>query len=151
MIGIRRGATGKGFTLVELLVVVTILGILVAVVGVNVLRHPDKARRNAAKLQITNLVHALEEFYIDTGSYPSTDEGLKALVQKPMDADIAELWQGPYLKEMRIPKDPWRHDYLYRQPGTDGTDLDIVCYGKDGVEGGEGFNKDITNHTLDEI
>lgn len=144
----KRTGSAIGFTLVELLVVVTILGILVTVVGVNVLRHPDKARRTAAKAQIVQFKHALEEFNIDTGIFPGTDEGLKALVEKPLDPDAAARWGGPYLE--RIPKDPWGRDYVYRVPGADGSDYDIVCYGKDGVDGGEGVSKDITNHNLDE-
>lgn len=140
----------SGFTLVELLVVVTILGILVAVVGVNVLRHPDRARQTAAETQIAIFVQALDEFYIHTGVHPTGEEGLKALVETPMDADLARNWDGPYLRKRSIPKDPWGRDYVYRQPGRDGTDYDITCYGKDGVEGGEGVNKDITNHNIGE-
>ncbi len=150
MKGLKRTASRRGFTLVELLVVVTILGILVAVVGVNVLRHPDRARRAAAKTQIAIFGEALDEFYITTGVHPSTEEGLKLLVEKPMDADMAAGWDGPYLRRRTVPKDPWGRDYVYRAPGRDGTDYDIICYGKDGVEGGEDVNKDITNHNLDE-
>ncbi|NQT83841.1 type II secretion system major pseudopilin GspG [bacterium] len=150
MKGLKSVGNRRGFTLVELLVVVTILGILVAVVGVNVLRYPDKARRSAAKAQIAQFKSALDSFYLDTGTYPTNDEGLKALVEAPMDADISADWDGSYLAEARVPKDPWRHEYVYRQPGEDGTDFDIICYGKDGVEGGEGVDKDITNHNLDE-
>ena len=148
MKGLKRDRNGRGFTLVELLVVVTILGILVAVVGVKVLRHPDRARRVAAKAQITNFKKALEEFFIDTGEYPTNEEGLRALVEKPMDADAASRWSGPYFE--KIPKDPWGRDYIYRRPGADGSEFDVICYGKDGVEGGEAVDRDITNHNLDE-
>jgi general secretion pathway protein G len=149
MNGLRRAKGTKGFTLVELLVVVTILGILVAVVGVKVIHQPDKARVRAAAVQIVNFKQALEEYYIETGTFPGSEEGLKALVDKPMDADVAINWGGPYID--KIPKDPWGREYIYRCPGIDGSDYDIICHGKDGVEGGEGFAKDITNHNLDEF
>jgi general secretion pathway protein G len=139
----------RGFTLVELLVVVTILGILVTVVGLNVLRHPDRARQAAAKTQIAIFKQALGEFYIDTGAFPSNEEGLRSLVEKPLDSDLSARWAGPYIE--KVPRDPWGRDYLYRLPGTSNTDFDVVCYGKDGVDGGEGVSKDITNHNLDEI
>jgi len=148
---LANGKRNRGFTLVELLVVVTILGILSTVVFLNVLRHPDKARQTAAKTQIGIFEQAIETFYIDTGGYPSNEEGLKALVEKPMDSDVAARWDGPYLKKKKTPKDPWGREYLYRQPGTNNTDFDIICYGKDGADGGEGVNKDITNQNLDEI
>ena len=94
--------------------------------------------------------NALGHFYIDTGRYPTNEEGLKALVEKPVGAHGASTSDGPYLL-LRVPRDPWGRDYLYRQPGTNNTNFDIICYGKDSVEGGEGLNKDITNHNLDEI
>lgn len=144
----RHRETRSAFTLVELLVVVTILGILVAVVGVKVIHQPDKARVGAAATQISIFKKALDEYYIETGTFPSTEEGLRALVEKPLDPDVAQTWGGPYME--KIPKDPWRRDYIYRCPGTEG-DYDIICYGKDGVEGGEGYGRDITNHTLDEF
>lgn len=106
------------------------------------------ARRVTAKAQIADFKHGLEKFYIDVGRYPSGEEGLKILVQKPMDADIGDAWEGPYFD--KIPKDPWGHEYIYRQPGADGSDFDIICYGKDGVQGGEDVNKDITDKNLDE-
>jgi general secretion pathway protein G len=109
----------------------------------------DKARQVAAKIQIAILKHTLEEFYIDTGTYPSGEEGLRALVEKPSDPDGAPSWNGPYLDV--IPKDPWGGEYVYRRPGAEGADFDIICYGKDGVEGGEGVNRDITNHNLHDI
>jgi general secretion pathway protein G len=111
-------------------------------------RQEDRAARAAAKAQIAVMGMALEQFYIDTGRYPGTEEGLELLVQKPGDPDVAADWDGPYLREIR--KDPWGHDYIYLSPGATGADFDIICYGKDGIEGGEVFNSDITNHNLDE-
>ncbi|MDP2896229.1 MAG: type II secretion system major pseudopilin GspG [bacterium] len=145
----RNRKVRNAFTLVELLVVVTILGILVAVVGVKVIHQPDKARVRAAAVQIANFKSGLEQYYIETGTFPNTEEGLRALVEKPLDADVAATWGGPYLE--RIPKDPWQREYVYRCPGTEG-DYDIICLGKDGREGGdEAYAKDITNHNLDEF
>lgn len=148
MKGLQRERNRRGFTLVELLVVVTIIGILAAVVFRNIIRHPDRARQKAAKMQIVELKSALEEFYINTGTYPTGDEGLKALVERPLDVSVT-AWEGPYLP--KIPKDPWGREYVYRYPGASNADFDLICYGKDGVEGGEGVNQDITNHNLDEI
>lgn len=144
----KHRETRNAFTLVELLVVVTILGILVAVVGVKVIHQPDKARVKTAAVQIANFKDALVMYYNDIGSFPSTEEGLKSLVEKPLDPDAAASWGGPYME--KIPKDPWRRDFIYRCPGTEG-DYDIICYGKDGVDGGEDYGKDITSQNLDDF
>jgi len=140
----------SGFTLVELLVVVVILSIIVSVVGVSVLRRPDEARQGAAKTQIANFKGAINLYYIHTGKFPTTDQGLKALVEKPDDVEERK-WKGPYLDSNKVPSDPWDNEYVYQQPGSEGADYDIICYGKDGVQGGTGYDADITNHNLDEF
>ena len=146
----RRSKKRAGFTLIELLVVVVILGILVTLVGVNVLRHPDRARQTSAAAQIAYFKLALSTYYLHIGFYPTTAQGLQTLVTSP-PGDTAIRWDGPYLDATKVPLDPWDREYVYRSPGSEGTDYDIVCYGKDGTSGGDGYNKDITNHNLDEL
>jgi general secretion pathway protein G len=136
----RSNRGQKGFTLIELLVVVIIIGMLAALVGPRFIGKTGPARQQAAKTQIENFGMALDMFRLDTGRYPSTDEGLKALREKPSSA---ERWEGPYLKK-ELPLDPWGKPYTYRSPGDHG-DYDIMSYGLDGVEGGEGENQDIVS------
>jgi len=148
MKGLRGPGNRKGFTLVELLVVVTIISILAGVVGFNSLRHLHKARQSKAKAQIASFKGALGGFYTDVGRYPTEQEGgLNALVEKPLSEE-ADGWDGPYMD--KIPKGPWKGEYEYRLH-DDGESFDIICLGKDRKEGGEGVNTDITNHNLDEI
>jgi general secretion pathway protein G len=132
----KRGQ--KGFTLIELLVVVIILGMLAALVVPKFIGRTGPARQQAAKTQMGNFEMALDMFRLDTGRYPTTDEGLKALREKPSGV---ERWEGPYLKK-ELPLDPWGKPYVYRSPGDHG-DYDIMALGLDGVEGGEGENQDI--------
>jgi len=126
-----------GFTLIELLVVVLILGLLAALVGPRMFGQLGKAKLQAAKAQIALLGTALDAFRLDIGRYPTTAEGLKALRQK---VGSRGGWSGPYLPKA-IPKDPWGRDYIYRCPGTHG-DYDLLSYGSDGVQGGEGEKAD---------
>ncbi len=129
-----------GFTLIELLVVMLILGLLAALVGPKLFGKVGKAKIKAAKAQISLLEDALDAFRLDVGRYPTTDEGLQALVEQPSGV---EKWDGPYLKK-KVPKDPWDHDYIYKCPGEHG-DYDLYSLGADGEEGGEGENADITS------
>jgi len=131
----------KGFTLIELLVVVIIIGVLAAFVGPKIIGRVGQSQVTAAKNQIGALESSLDMFFIDNGRYPTTEEGLEALNTKP---DGAKKWRGPYLKK-KLPKDPWGNDYIYRCPGNDGRDYDIISYGADGEEGGEGDNADIVS------
>ncbi len=109
-------------------------------------RVPEHVRRVQAMAQVAVFMQALDEYYIDTGTLPTKEEGLRVLVESPPDSGAAASWQGPYLRSLT--KDPWGNDYHYRVPGIDGTDYDIISYGRDGIEGGEGPDADISNHDL---
>jgi len=126
-----------GFSLIELIVVLVILGLLATVVGPRVMDRLGKGKVDIAKMQIAELGNALDLFRFDVGRYPTSSEGLDALVTNPG----VENWSGPYLKKS-VPKDPWNREYHYRCPGEHG-DFDLYSLGADGVEGGEGENVDI--------
>ncbi len=131
----------RGFTLVEILVVITIIGLIMGLVGPRVLNYLTESKAKAAKIQIESFASALDLFYLDTGRYPTSSEGLGALVQRP--GSIAS-WNGPYVKGGTIPNDPWGNPYVYRSPGQHGT-YDLISYGSDGQEGGTGAASDITS------
>ena len=135
-----RKRKDAGITLIELLVVMVIIALFAAIVGTRVGRNVDKAKQVAAKSQIAEYESALEQFKLDVGHYPSTEEGLQVLRTKP---ENAPNWDGPYLKKEVAP-DPWGHPYVYRLPGTHG-DFDLISYGADGQQGGDGDNADIVN------
>ncbi len=136
-----------GFTLIEIMVVVVILGLLAAVVVPNVIARVEEARRTTAKTQIETIVTALEMYRLHNGVYPTTQQGLEALVKKPTTAPVPKRYPNePYIKS--IPEDPWKNPYIYRCPGEIGA-YDIVSAGPDGEEGGEGKNADITNHNAE--
>lgn len=137
----RRGSAG--FTLIEIMVVMTIIGLLMALVGPRFMRAVGRAETGAARAQIELLGTALDTYRLDVGRYPNTQEGLAALIQKPSFS--ADRWDGPYLKKMEVPRDPWNRPYLYRSPGEGGRPYDIVSYGADGAPGGEGDNRDIVS------
>jgi general secretion pathway protein G len=137
-------AAEAGFTLVEMLVVITIIGLIMALVAPRVLNYLAESKVKAAKIQIESLGSALDLYYLDEGHYPSTAEGLAALVQHPEDSSTT--WNGPYLKGAVVPADPWGNAYVYRSPGEHGP-YDIVSYGADGHEGGTGTASDITSWT----
>jgi general secretion pathway protein G len=131
----------SGFTLVEMLVVIAIIGLVMGLVGPRVLSYLGEAKVKTAKIQIESFGSALDLFSLDVGRYPSTGEGLAALVERPANAPA---WNGPYLKNATVPADPWGHAYLYRVPGEKGP-YQIVSLGSDGQEGGTGTAADITN------
>jgi len=130
----------RGFTLLELLVVIVIIGLLAAYVGPRYFSQLGKSERQAAKAQIEGFGKALDAYRLDTGRYPATEQGLNALVQKPNDEP---KWNGPYLQK-EVPLDPWGKPYVYRVPGQNGMDFDLLATGKDGQLGGEGDNADIS-------
>jgi len=121
-----------------MLVVVVIIGLFVALVAPNLWRNVDKANVTKARAQIDSLMTALGTYKLDTGLFPTTEQGLQALRTKPADA---ALWNGPYM-DKDIPKDPWGHDYIYKFPGDHGDGPDIICLGQDGQPGGEGCAAD---------
>ena len=132
-----------GFSLIELLVVLVIIGLLLALIGPDVVKNIGPAKQKAAKAQIELFSVALDNYKIHTGEYPTTEQGLEALIKQPPGV---KNWKGPYLKKKVIPKDPWGNDYIYKCPGEHNKDsYDLYSYGKDGQKGGEGENKDITN------
>ncbi len=133
----RRGSligAEDGFTLVEILVVITIIGLIMGLVGPRVLNYLSQSKVKAATIQIQSFASSLDLFYLDSGRYPTTAEGLAALVQRPGGATA---WNGPYLKNSAVPNDPWGHPYIYRSPGQHGA-YDIVSNGSSGQEGGTG-------------
>ena len=133
----------KGFTMIEIMLVVIIIGILAAMVIPNLAGRGEQARRAAAKADIeSNLAAALDLYELDNGRYPTTEQGLVSLLQRPTAPPEPLHWKGPYLKKKRIPQDPWGHDYLYAAPGKSNIEeYDLSSYGKDGVESSD----DITN------
>ena len=136
----RRAA---GFTLIEIMVVIVILGILAALIVPKVISRPDEARIIAAKQDVATLAQALRLYKLDNLAYPSTDQGLQALVARPASAPVPANWKaGGYLE--RLPKDPWGRDYRYLNPGRRG-EIDIFSLGADGEPGGEGNDADIGN------
>lgn len=132
----------EGYTLIEMLVVLTIISMIVGLVGPRVLNYLGQSRVKTARLQIENLSSALDLFYMDTGRYPTTSEGLTALVQRPSDV---EVWNGPYIKGSRVPLDPWANPYQYRSPVSYSPPYEIISLGSDGHEGGSGTAADISN------
>jgi general secretion pathway protein G len=132
--------SSSGFTLIELIVVVVIIGLLAGLVLPQFIRQEEKAKLKATRAQIELLATALDTFRLDVGRYPTSEEGLQALRQKPGGLD---RWDGPYLKK-DLPLDPWGKPYNYKSPGDHGP-YDVTSYGADGVPGGDGDNRDITS------
>lgn len=133
--------TQKGFSLIELLVVLVILGLLAGIVGPQILKHIGRAKSDSAKLQIQDLSSALDLYYLEVGEYPTAEQGLEALVEQPKDVIN---WNGPYLKKKRVPLDPWKQPFHYVYPGHHGA-YDLFSLGKDNREGGEKEDRDIVS------
>ena len=140
----------RGFTLIELMVVIVILGILATFIVPNIMGTPDEARQQKAKVDISAVETALKMYKLHNSVYPSTEQGLQALVEPPTTGVVPKRYkEGGYLEKSKLPKDPWGNDFVYLCPGVHG-EFDIVSYGADGVPEGEGANKDINNWELDE-
>jgi general secretion pathway protein G len=142
----RAGSRGSeaGFTLVEMLVVIAIIGLIMGLIGPRVLNYLSESKVKAAKIQLQSFASALDLYFLDAGRFPSSAEGLAALVRQTPGV---AAWNGPYLKGGSVPNDPWSHAYIYRSPGERGP-YDILSYGSDGQEGGSGLAADISLESL---
>lgn len=144
----RMSHNEKGFTLIEIMVVIVILAMLAALVGPRIMGRSDDAKIADAKVQIKNIETGLKLYKLDNGVYPTTDQGLQALVEKPSVGQPPKNYRAEgYLESKKIPKDPWGNDYVYLAPGEHG-DYDLCSLGADGAKGGEGKNADICNYSL---
>lgn len=139
----------KGFTLIEVMVVLVILGMLATFLAPKILNRTDDARLTQAKNDIITMESALDLYKLDNGFYPTTEQGLKALVAKPESDPQPRNWKtGGYIKATDVPTDPWGNPFIYRSPGDDSRDYEIISLGGDGKEGGTGMNADIKNYEL---
>lgn len=142
---VKRFKSKKGFTLIELLVVILILGLLAGIVGPRLFGHTDKAKQTKARVQIENLSSAIKMYKLDNGFFPTTEQGLEALVTEPQSEPLPKSWKkGGYLAKNKVPLDPWKNEYVYLSPGAN-DDFDISSYGADKAVGGEDENKDINS------
>jgi len=140
----RQNVGQHGFTLVEMLVVITIIGLIMGLIGPRVLNYLSESKIKAAKIQLQSFGSALDLFYLDAGRFPSAAEGLAALVRRTPGV---AAWNGPYLKGGNVPNDPWSNPYIYRSPAERGP-YDIISYGSDGQEGGTGIAADISLESM---
>lgn len=150
-----RKKTQNGFTLIELMIVIVIIGILATLLIPRIMERPEEARRVKAKVDIKTIESALKLYKIDTGNYPTTEQGLEALIKKPDTSPVPNKWrEGGYLEGDAVPKDPWGNPYYYTASSTSGTsgtsgrDYEIVSYGSDGQPGGTGKDADISSADL---
>ena len=135
----------KGFTLIELLVVLVIIGILAGYIGPKIMGHPEEAKRTKAAIQIEAIETALKMYKLDNGTYPTTEQGLQALVEPPSTGKLPPKWRdGGYLEKNSVPSDPWGYEFVYLAPGVH-DEFDLSSYGADGEAGGEGDARDINS------
>ena len=145
-----RVRDARGFTLIELMVVVVILGILAGLIIPKIMGKPEEAKRLKARMQVEQLEQALKLYYLDNGEYPTTEQGLNALVEKPATEPVPKRWkEGGYLEKKKIPLDPWDNPFVYISPGVHDKDFDLVSYGADKEEGGEGKYADVESWNLE--
>jgi general secretion pathway protein G len=139
----------NGFTLIELMVVIVILGILAGLIVPRIMGRPEEARQMKAKMTIESLETSIRLYKLDNGSYPTTEQGLQALIERPDTGNVPKKWRdGGYLEKRKVPLDPWDNEYVYLSPGVNG-EYDIVSYGSDGVPGGEGKDSDINSWEME--
>ena len=140
----RKWSNHSGFTLVELMIVIIIIGLIASIVAPNIIKRLDRAKQNTAVAQIESLSQALDTYRLDMDRYPTTQEGLKGLLEKP--SSNGEKWDGPYLSKEELPKDPWGNAYQYKSSGDNKRPFEITSLGSDGKEGGEDIAQDIVNY-----
>jgi general secretion pathway protein G len=146
---IHNGSNDGGFTLIELMVVIVILGILAGLIVPRIMGRPDEARQLKAKMQIESLETALKLYKLDNGAYPTTDQGLEALITETNTPPVPRKWrEGGYLEKGKVPVDPWGNTFVFLSPGVH-DDYDISSYGADGVSGGDGKNADINSWEIE--
>jgi len=146
---LRKKMNIRGFTLIELMVVLVILGVLATLIIPRIMGRPEEARRIKARVDIQSLETALKLYSLDNGAYPSTEQGLQALVEAPSTGTLPKAWRdGGYLEKGKVPKDPWGNEFIYLSPGNHG-EFDLVSYGADGAPGGEGKDEDVANWDLE--
>jgi len=144
-----HGSVELGFTIIEIMVVIVILGILAGLIVPRIMGRPEEARRIKAQIQMKGLGTALKLYRLDNSFYPSTEQGLQALVSPPISGRLPARWrEGGYLEKAKVPADPWGNDYVYLSPGTH-NDFDLISFGADGKQGGTGKNTDIVNWELE--
>ena len=145
----HRTTSHLGFTLIELMVVIVILGILAGLIVPRIMGRPEEAKQLKAKIQIESLETALKLYKLDNGTYPGTEQGLIALTESSEVEPLPKKWRaGGYLEKGKLPKDPWGNDFIYLSPGVH-DDYDLISYGADGVPDGEGKNKDINSWEIE--
>jgi len=145
----RRAAPAAGFTLIEMLIVISIIGLLAALIAPRLLGHFTAAKRTKAMADIKILSAAIELYAIDNNKPPTTEQGIRALVEKPIQEPVPARWrEGGYLKQRLPPKDPWGNEYIYLSPGLHDPEFDILCYGSDGAAGGASDAADIESWDL---
>jgi len=141
----------RGFTLIELMVVVIILGILAGLIIPKIMGRPEEAKRLKARMQIEQLEQSLKLYYLDNGEYPTTEQGLIALVEQSTIEPVPRRWrEGGYLEKGKVPNDPWGNPYVYVSPGVNSRDFDLESYGADGEDGGEGKYADVESWNLED-
>ena len=142
----KRRQSEAGYTLIEILAVLTLLAVLMLLVAPNIMKGLMEGKIKATKNQISATSSVLNSYFMDNGCYPSTEQGLKALVEKPSLPPVPDSWNGPYVSAKEVPKDAWNHELHYVCPGVHNTDsYDLYSYGPDNQEGGSGYNVDIGN------